>query len=188
MQKLDDGVMPDLKSLWKEFCTAMRSVEGHNSRTRPTVDKYWATEGAPLEWPKDPIFVIPESDKWPKHKALKALAASPTTSKGKKPLSVSGKKYSQRGGYSAKVVGPGLQPGLATALVEAANFSLASSTLRSYSSVWRQVGKIAAETGVKFRFPMTTVMVRTLMIIINIFIFSPQNITVKSIGALRDLF
>ena len=45
--------------------------------------------------------------------------------KSVKPLSVSGKKYSQLGGYSAKVVGPGLQPELAAALVEAANFSLA---------------------------------------------------------------
>ena len=123
--------MPDSKSLWKEFCKAMRAVEGHNSRNKPTVDK--------------------------------ALATAPSKSTDKKPLSVSGKKYSQRGGYSAKLVGPGLQPGLATALVEAANFSLASSTWRSYSSVWRQVGKIAAETGVKFRFPMTTVMVRSLV-------------------------
>ena len=154
--------MPDSKSLWKEFCKAMRAVEGHNSRNRPTVDKYWSKEG-PLDWPGEPIFVIPETDKWPKHKALKALATAPSSSTGKKPLSVSGKKYSQRGGYSAKLVGPGLQPGLATAFVEAANFSLASSTWRSYSSVWRQVGRIAAETGVKFRFPMTTVMVRSLV-------------------------
>ena len=125
MQKLDDGDLPDPKHLWKEFCGAMRSVEGHNSRTRPTVDKYWATEGVPLEWPKKAIFVIPESDRWPKPKALKALPATPSTSTGMKPvkpLSVSGKKYSQRGGYSAKVVGPGLHPGLAAALVEAANF------------------------------------------------------------------
>jgi hypothetical protein len=142
LQKLDDGVMLDSKSLWKEFCTAMRSVEGHNRRTRATVDKYWATEGVPLEWPKKAIFVIPESDRWRKSKVLKALLAAPATSTGKKPmkqLSVSGKKYSQRGGYSAKVVGPGLQPGLTAALVEAANFSLASSTWMSYSSVWRQV-------------------------------------------------
>ena len=138
--------MADSKSLWKEFCKARRAVEGQNSRNRPTVDKYWATEAAPLEWPKDPIFVIPETDKWPKHKALKALATAPSASTVKKLLSVSSKKYSQRGGYSAKLVGPGLQPGLATALVEAANFSLASSTWRSYSSVWRQVGRIAAET------------------------------------------
>jgi hypothetical protein len=82
IQKLDDKVMPDSKSLWKEFCKAMRSVEGHNSRTRPTVDKYWATEGAPLEWPKEPIFVIPESDRWPKPKAQKALTAAPATSTG----------------------------------------------------------------------------------------------------------
>ena len=112
----------------------MRAVDGHNSRTRPTVDKYWTTDGAALEWPKKAIFTIPEADRWPKHKALKDLPAATATSTGKKsskPLSVSGKKYSQRGGYSAKVVGPGLQPGLATALVEAANFSLASATWRS---------------------------------------------------------
>ena len=49
--------MPDSKSLWKEFCKAMRAVEGHNSRNRPTVDKYWSKEG-PLNWPGEPIFVI----------------------------------------------------------------------------------------------------------------------------------
>ena len=161
MQKLDDGDLPDPKYIWKEFCGAMRAVEGHNSRTRPTVDKYWATEGA-LEWPKKAIFVIPDSERWPKPRTLKALPLAPATSTGKKPvkpLSVSGKKYSQRGGYLSKVVGPGLQPKLAAALVEAANFSLASSTWRSYASVWRQVGKVAEQTGVKFRFPMSTTMV-----------------------------
>ena len=71
--------MPDSKSLWKEFCKAMRAVEGHNSRNRPTVDKYWSKEG-PLDWPGEPIFVIPETEKWPKHKALKALATAPSTS------------------------------------------------------------------------------------------------------------
>ena len=143
----------------------MRAVDGHNSRIRPTVDKYWAND-APLEWPAKTIFVIPEVDRWPKHKALKDLPAATATSTGKKsgkPLSVSGKKYSQRGGYTARVVGPGLQPGLATALVEAANFSLASATWRSYASVWRQVGKISEQTGVKFRFPMSTTMVQTLV-------------------------
>jgi hypothetical protein len=55
LQKLDDGDLPDPKYLWKEFCGAMRGVEGHNSRTRPPVDKYWASEGA-LEWPKKAIL------------------------------------------------------------------------------------------------------------------------------------
>jgi hypothetical protein len=135
-QKLDDGDLPDPKHLWKEFCGPMRSVEGH---------KYWATEGVPLECPKKAIFVIPESNRWPKPKALPAAPVTSTGKKLMKPLSVGGKKYNQRGGYSAKIVGPGLQPGLAAALVEAANFSLASSTWRSYSSVWRQVGKVAEQ-------------------------------------------
>jgi hypothetical protein len=90
------------------------------------VDRYWATEGA-VEWPEKAIFVIPDTERWPKPRALKALPLTPTTSTGKKPvkpLSVSGRKYSQRDGYSSKVVGPGLQPKLAAALVEAANFSL----------------------------------------------------------------
>ena len=119
----------------------MRAVEGHNKRTRPSVDRYWATV-EPLEWPQKAIFVIPDADRWPKPRTLKALPLLPTTSTGKKPVkpvSVSGRKYSQRGGYSSKVVGPGLQPKLAAALVEAANFSLASSTWRSYASVWRKV-------------------------------------------------
>jgi hypothetical protein len=124
LQKLGDGDLPESKHLWKEFCAALRAVDGHNSRTRPTVDKYWAND-APLDWPTKTIFVIPEADRWPKHKALKDLPAATATSTGKKsgkPLSVRGMKYSQRGGYTARVVGPGLQPELATALVEAANF------------------------------------------------------------------
>ena len=48
-------------------------------------------------------------------------------------------------------------------MVEAANYSLASSTWRSYTSEWRKVGRVAEETGVKFRLPMTTMMVRTLV-------------------------
>ena len=79
MQKLDDGDLPDPKYLWKEFCAAMRAVDGHNSRTRPTVDKYWTTDGGALEWPKKAIFSIPEADRWPKPKALKDLPAATAT-------------------------------------------------------------------------------------------------------------
>ena len=92
IQKLDDGAMPDSKSLWKEFCKAMRAVEGHNSRSKPLVEKYWAKEG-PLDWPAKPIFMIHEADKWPKHKALQLKGATAaSTSTGKKPLSVSGQE------------------------------------------------------------------------------------------------
>ena len=104
---MDNADLLEPKSVWKEFSAAMRVVEGHNNRTRPSVDRYWATEGA-LEWPKKAIFVIPDTDRWPKPRALKALPLTPTTSTGKKPvkpLSVNGRKYSQRGGYSSKVVG-----------------------------------------------------------------------------------
>jgi hypothetical protein len=151
--------------VWKEFSAAMRAVEGHNNRTRQSVNRYWATVG-PLEWPQKSIFVIPDADRWPKPRTLKALplpAPAATCRKAVKPVSVSGRKYSQRGGYSSKVVGPGPQPKLAAALVEAANYSLASSTWRSYASVWRKVGRVAEETGVKIRLPMTTTMVRTLV-------------------------
>ena len=125
----------------------MRAVEGHNNRTRPSVDRYWATDG-PLEWPQKAIFVLPDADRWPKPRALKALpqpAPATTGKKTVKPVSVDGRKYSQRGGYSSKLVGPGLQPKLAAALVEATNYSLASSTWRSYASVWRKVGRVAEE-------------------------------------------
>jgi hypothetical protein len=151
--------------VWKEFSAAMRAVEGHNNRTRPSVDRYWETTGA-LDWPAKAIFIIPDTDRWPKPRALKALPQPVPATTGKKTVkavSVDGRKYSQRGGYSCKLVGPGLQPKLAAALVEAANYSLASSTWRSYASVWRKVGRVAEETGVKFRLPMTTMMVRTLV-------------------------
>ena len=68
-----------------------------------------------------------------------------------------------RGGYTVKLLGPGLQPELASALVGAANHNLASSTWRSYYSVWRMLGKIARETGLTFRFPLTMPMVRNLV-------------------------
>jgi hypothetical protein len=90
-------------------------------------------------------------------------AAGPTT--GKCPVKlviVSGKKYGMRGGYPAHHTGPGINGELALILVEAANHSLASSTWKSYSSVWAQMGKIAGVTGVSFSYPMTTHMVRTL--------------------------
>ena len=77
MQKLDDGDLPDPKYLWKEFCAAMRAVDGHNSRTRPTVDKYWTTDGGALEWPKKAIFSIPESSKG----LLSCMPGSPFTMK-----------------------------------------------------------------------------------------------------------
>jgi hypothetical protein len=50
----------------------MRAVEGHNNPTRPSVARYWATEGA-LEWPQKAIIVIPDTDRWPKPRALKAM-------------------------------------------------------------------------------------------------------------------
>ena len=52
---------------------------------------------------------------------------------------------------------------LATALVEAANHSLASSTWRSYSSVWNMFGKIAQDTGLTLKFPMSRPMVLNLV-------------------------
>jgi site-specific recombinase XerD len=124
-----------------------------------------ATVG-PLEWPQKAIFVLPDADRWPKPRTLKALPQPAPATTGKrpvKPVSVDGRKYSQRGGYSSNLVGPGLHPKLAAALVEAANYLLASSTWRSYASVLKKVGRVAEETGVKFRLPMTTVMVRTLV-------------------------
>ena len=136
---MDDADLPEPKSVWKEFSAAMRAVEGHNNRTRSSVDRYWATVG-PLEWPQKAIFVIPDADRWPKPRTLKALPMPATTSTGKKPVkpvSVSGRKYSQRGGYSSKVVGPGPQPKLAAALVEAANYSLVARAVMSLKMMSR---------------------------------------------------
>ena len=99
---------------------------------------------------------------WPQGKTLKGAAQASGAPAGK-PVSISGMKYSRRGGFNCKVLGPGVQPKLAKALVEAANHSLSTSTWRSYTSVWRQVGKNANEMGIEFKLPMTIEMVRGLV-------------------------
>ena len=159
---MDDQPYPTAATVWREFVAVMRNVETHSNQSNDSIEKYWRAE-APEAWPKRKGGSVPEAQKWPKHKKLKALPTPPGVSTGKIPIAVSGSKYSMRGGFSIKHLGPGLQPELASALVGAANHSLASSTWRSYSSVWRMVGKIARETGLTFRFPLTMAMVRNLV-------------------------
>lgn len=157
---MDDSAYPASKTIWKEFCRMMRQVEGHCNKKKPSVDRYWVAVD-PVKWPVKPVWTLKDEDKWPQGDTLKGARAQ----KGQagKPMTVSGLKYSQRGGYHCKITGPSLQPQLAKALVEAANHSLATSTWKSYTSVWRQVGKIAQEIGTHFRLPLTTVMVRGLV-------------------------
>ena len=89
-----------------------------------------------------------------------AAPATSTSEPGRPPVTVSGLKYGLRGQYHPKVLGPGIQPSLAKALVEAAIFSLATSTWRAYSSVWKQVGKLGREAGITYTLPMNRDMVR----------------------------
>jgi hypothetical protein len=48
-------------------------------------------------------------------------------------------------------------------LVNAANHSLCTSTWNNYTSVWKRLVKITRETGVNFSYPMSTLMVQTLV-------------------------
>jgi hypothetical protein len=161
---MDSGPAPDGAALWKEFGTRMRTVTGHN-RNKSYMN-YWDTTGA-VEWPKEVNFKVPTEGRWPPHRKLTAApvatTAAPTT--GKSPVKlvvVSGKKFGTRGGYNAHHSGPGIKGELAKILVEAANHSLASTTWKSYSSIWAQMGRISGQTGVNFLYPMTVNMVSTL--------------------------
>ena len=138
----------------------MRQVQGHSNRNTPSVDKFWDHESS-LDWPRKTVWEVKESHMWPKGKTLKGSARSTAATAGKpSPVTVSGLKYSMRGGYTSRMIGPGIQPSCAQALVDAANHSLATST---YSSIWKQVGRMAQESGVTYKLPMTTEMVRGLV-------------------------
>ena len=50
--------------------------------------------------------------------------------------------------HGQKYFGTGLTPVLAKVLVEAANHSLATSTWKSYASVWNRMSAISKEKGV----------------------------------------
>ena len=144
----------------------MRTIVGHNDRNKSYLN-YWDTAGGAVEWPKEVTFSIPTEGRWPPHRKLAATpgtttAASTTGKCASKLIVVSGLKYSMRGGYSAHHTGPGVDGELTRVLVEAANHSLASSTWKSYSSVWARMGRISGETGVRFSYPMSVNMVRTL--------------------------
>ena len=141
----------------------LRQVRGHSNRKKPRVDQFWDPE-MPLDWPDKTVWTLGEDDMWPMGTTLKGSARSPATTAGKtSAITVSGLKYSMRGGYTRRSVGPGIQPSCAQALVDAANHSLSTSTWKSYSSIWKQIGRIGQETGVTFRLPMTTDMVRGLV-------------------------
>ena len=171
MQKTDDADFPPQKTIFKELCQLLRQVEGHNNLSG--TDKYWQETGG-LDWPTKTVWEINEKQRWPKGKTLKgaqarkrkgptaeptAAPAASTSEPGRPLVTVSGLKYGLRGQYHSKVLGPGIQPSLAKALVEAANFSLATSTWRAYSSVWKQVGKLGRETGIMYALPMNRDMV-----------------------------
>ena len=156
---MDDGQLPSSRAVWKEFGKAMRGVSGHNNRH--SAEKFWAPVGADT-WPKEPTFVG-EEYRWPKHQELVGAPQETTNSGNLTP--VSGLKYSMLGGFmnGQKYFGKGLTSVLAKVLVEAANHSLATSTWKSYASVWNRLSSISKETGVRFRYPMDTTMVQTLV-------------------------
>ena len=160
-QKLDELDFPPSRTIWREFSQTLRMVEGHCNKKTPSVEKFWA-EVDPEAWPKETVWQVKEGMKFPVGKTLKGLTGRTGAPTGK-PVRVTGLKYSRRGGFSGKCLGPGLQPQLAAALVEAANFSLASSTWRAYASVWKQINRISVETGITFRLPMTVQMVQGLV-------------------------
>ena len=145
--------MPGARAVWKDFGKALRSVVGHNNRQ--SAEKFWAPEGADT-LPKEPTFVVVEEHRWPKHQALVG-APQETTNSGKLTL-VSGLNYSMWGGFmhGQKYFGTGLTPVLAKVLVEAANHSLATSTWKSYASVWNRISSISKETGSDSGTPWTT--------------------------------
>ena len=66
-------------------------------------------------------------------------------------------KYSKHGGYSNKTFAKyRLPPSIVTALVSAANHSLAKSTWKSYQTAENHIKKCEKETGIKLRFPFGT--------------------------------
>ena len=64
---MDDGAMPGVRAVWKEFGKALRNIAGHNNRQ--SAEKFWALDGAEA-WPKEPTFGVAEEHRWPKHKPL----------------------------------------------------------------------------------------------------------------------
>ena len=132
---MEEEEFPPQKTIFRELCQILRQVEGHNNCAG--TDKYWLATGG-MQWPTKTVWEVAEKQRWPKGKTLKGSAtrgrreaaaqAPAATASGSEPVTVSGLKYGMRGHYSSKVLGPGIQPALAKALVEAANFSLATST------------------------------------------------------------
>ena len=82
--------------VWREFCAVMRNVETHSNKSNDSIEKYWRAE-APEAWPKKKGGGVPEAQKWPKYKKLKALPTPPGVTTGRIPVAVSGSKYSMRG-------------------------------------------------------------------------------------------
>ena len=83
-------------------------VEGHCNKKTPSVEKFWA-EKDPEAWPKGTVWQVKEMHKFPSAKSLKGLTGASGAPKGK-PVSILGLKYSHRGGFIGKCVGPSLQP------------------------------------------------------------------------------
>ena len=155
---MDDQDYPSDRLIWRELTSFMRAVEGHTNRSGKTFEGMWSIEKQ-QDWPTKTVFAVSDRDKWSKGTTLKGSKKKASSNPGKT-LCVSGLKYSNRGGFCKNMVGPGIEPKAAQALTEAANHSLATSTWTSYSSVWKQVSKLASELGISFRLPMTTPMVR----------------------------
>jgi hypothetical protein len=158
IQCLDGSDMPLSTHIWKELCHRMRNVTGHNNRSN--VEHFWRTS-SPEQWPSETVFSISEEQLWPRYKAI--VEASTSSANPGKLIVVSGLKYGMRGGYGKEFLSPRLGGDLATLLVNAANHSLCSSTWQNYSSTWKRLGKITRETGVSFSYPMSTLMVQTLV-------------------------
>ena len=81
----------------------LRQVQGHSNRKKPRVDQFWDPE-LPLDWPDKTVWTLTEDDMWPMGMTLNGSARSPATTAGKpSAITVSGLKYSMRGGVHAKV-------------------------------------------------------------------------------------
>ena len=156
-----DDTRPDSEEIRKELFTFLNKCRGHNNLSK--IASYY-DEVESVDWAVTEYKTLKTEELWPEFKGISG--GDPATTTGRRqPRKVTGAKYNnvQRGGYSAACMSPALKGKHREALTSAANSSLSTSTWNSYSTVWKNLPEISAETGVSIDFPMDTGMVQAII-------------------------
>lgn len=158
----DTAGRPSSEELRREMFTFLRGSRGQNNLGN--IANYYDGTDTEEPWPEKEKVILSPDNLWPAWKALRGRESNSPAGK-KNPQKVEGGKYNPtpKGGFEPSLFSPALKGKYKSLLARTANGALATSTWKSYSTVWKQLPEIARETGVSIALPMSLAMIEAIV-------------------------